>query len=264
MSRTQVTVTTIRAAQAGDADAMWQIIDAMDGLLRDAVRKAAPDVRGEDAEDLLQDARAALIMHVREYDTEAEAALSTYVYRPVRRAVTEAYISMTSALTVDATTALRVRQALAEHNDVEAAWDAIKDRTWGGRGLTKGRFMAAVEAMRHTTSVDAPVGDDEDGLTLADVLPDTSADVTVELERQEKRRYCRWLMTQIPQRQAYALRAEHGIQMMPRTPIEIREDLGVTAGNLRQLRHAGLASARKVDAAQNALRDSETPLQQVA
>jgi hypothetical protein len=43
MSRDEINNEQIRAAQAGDADAMWAIVEGLDAMLRGIVRSVAPN-----------------------------------------------------------------------------------------------------------------------------------------------------------------------------------------------------------------------------
>lgn len=246
MARIEVTDEQISAAQAGDNDAMWTIVAAFEPQLLSIVRSAAPSASAEDVEDLLQEARIVLIQHIRDYNTSSSsAALNTFVYRAARRAVTEAHISMTTSLTVDASTVVEVRRALAEADgDVTRAWKIVEASTQGKRLISRERFTATVEALASAVSFDAPVsdGDDAPGMTIGDTLADRTPD-SVDVDRRD---YARWLMTQIPPRQAYALRAYFGVQMTPSPDGQVADEMGLRPAAVRRLRSAGSESARRV------------------
>lgn len=246
MTHVEVTDEQIKAAQGGDSAAMWEVVEALDPMLKGLIRAAAPAASREDAEDLLQEARAVVVQYVRDYNSSASSAkLSSFLYQVVRRRIREEHVRSTTALTIDATTALEVRRALWEADgDHEAAWKAVEGGGRRGR-MTRERFTAIVDALAGTERLDAPVGGDTDGdtLTLSDVVADPFADLTTSLERQD---YARWLMTQISARQSYALRAYHGVGMTAIPDAEAAEEMGVTRNNLRQLRNAGCESARRV------------------
>lgn len=249
MSRTEVTDAQITAAQGGDSDAMWEIVQALDPMMKSIIRSAVPRATADDADDLLQEARAVLIQHVRDYSSEASSgALTSYVYRAARRAVQETHISMTSALTVDPDAVLHVRRALWEADgDMEKAFRILSDDVANPRKrMSRERFMAVVDALAASDSLDAPAsGEDGDGasLTLADVIADPSSQVTDPVERRD---LARWLMTQIPQRQSLALRAFYGVTMSRTPDADICADLEVNAVALRRLRSRGVVSARTV------------------
>ncbi|MEU1254832.1 hypothetical protein ABZ445_16280 [Streptomyces chartreusis] len=253
MSRNEINSEQIRAAQAGDRDAMWAIVQGCDAMLRGIVRSVAPGASAEDAEDYLQEARAVLIQHVRDYKSDASSAqLTSYVYRAARRAVTEANIANSCAVSVPASAAIVVRHLLWRHaGNVEKVWEELQEERSATHKISREGFVALLEALADSTSLDASAGgEDADGsnLTLADVIADPGAEVTDSVERRD---LARWLMTQIPQRQAFALRAFFGVGMTRQEEHETRADLSVngqpvTSAALRKLRSNGVVSARRV------------------
>ncbi|MFD5160997.1 hypothetical protein ACFWMJ_23460 [Streptomyces hawaiiensis] len=247
MNRVEVTDEQISAAQAGDGDVMWQIVQAFDPMFSSMIRSVAKGASAEDAEDLLQEARAVLIQHVRDYSSEASSAkLTSFVFQAARRRIQEEHVKATTALTVDPTAVLRVRRALWQANgDVEGAWMIVSTCPNERSRMARETFAAVVESLANVESFDAPAGDDSDGagLTLADVIADPSSDVSDPAERRD---LARWLMEQIPQRQAFALRAFYGVGMTRQEDPQTCADMGINRLALRRLRSRGVASARTV------------------
>ncbi|KUN16463.1 hypothetical protein AQJ23_45130 [Streptomyces antibioticus] len=256
MSRIEITDEQISAAQSGDSDAMWEIVSAFDPMLKSIIRSVSPRASVEDAEDYLQEARAVLIQHIRDYNSSASSAqLSSYVYQAARRAIAEADVVNRTPLTIDPTAAIRVRRALWEcGGDVEAAWATFRDATSVTKRMSREAFLAMIEALADTISFDAPADDRKgglssgnpgngSGLTLVDVIADPASEVTDPVERRD---LARWLMTQIPQRQSLALRAFYGVGMTRQEEQETCADLAVKPSALRKLRSNGATSARKV------------------
>lgn len=248
MSRVEVTDEQIKAAQAGDSDAMWEIVQAFDPMFSSMIRSAAPGASTDDAEDLLQEARAVLIQHVRDYDSDASSAkLTSFVYQAARRCIAEENVRNSTALTVDPTTVLRVRRALWQtQGDVEGAWMILSTCSNPKGRMERERFMATLDALTSVERLDGPAGSDEgDGsdLTLADVIADPTSEVTDPLERRD---LARWLMTQISQRQSFALRAFYGVGMTRQEDAEVCAELSIKVNALRQLRFQGAKNARRV------------------
>ncbi|MEV4972008.1 helix-turn-helix domain-containing protein [Streptomyces scopuliridis] len=252
MSRMKVTDETIHAAQAGDSDAMWSIVSAYEPTIRSLISSVAPSASRESGEDLLQEGRAALIQHVRDYDTVSSAAqLSTYAHQGVRRAIAAAWVESTTTLSVDASTALTVRRALWQtEGDIEGAWMIVGSNENPRRRMSREAFIATVEALGDVESLDMPAdgrknGSGRDGaaITLGDTIPDAASDFTDPTERRE---LARFLMQEIPQRQSLALRAFYGVGMSRTPDNEVAADMGLRMSALRQLRSKGVKSARKV------------------
>lgn len=243
-----VTDAQILAAQGGDEVAMWDIISAFEPMIRSIIHGVAPTA-GEQAEDLLQEARIAMMQHIREYSTEASAAsLSSFAYRSIHRTIAEEWIRMSSAFKVDPTSVIRVRRALWESDgSTEDAWTTVSTDPQVKRQMSREVFVSICEALAELHSLDAPASSADTGLTWADLIPDTSADFT---DATDRRDLARWLLTQIPPRQAYALRAFYGIGMMKQADEQTSDELGAPSGRnfqaLRRLRADGVNSARNV------------------
>ncbi|MDH6625781.1 RNA polymerase sigma factor (sigma-70 family) [Streptomyces sp. LBL] len=250
MSRETINAEQIRDAQAGDTDAMWAIVQGCDAMLRGIVRSVAPGASVEDAEDYLQEARVVLIQHVRDYKSEASSAqLTSYVYRAARRAVAEAHISNSCAVAVPATATIVVRHLLWRHGgDVDKVWAELQEEKSATHRISREMFVAILEALAAVTSFDAPAantatGEGRESLTLTDVIEDPSSEVTDSVERRD---LALWLMTQIPQRQSFALRAFYGVDMTKQDDQQTCADMAVNGVALRRLRSRGVASARTV------------------
>ncbi|MEV6684410.1 sigma-70 family RNA polymerase sigma factor [Streptomyces sp. NPDC051130] len=252
MTTALVTDDLIRAAQGGDSDAMWKIVDAHDGILVGIVRSVAPTASAETAEDLLQDARVALIEHIRDYDTEASGAkLSTFAYRGCRRAVAEQWIRSTAGLSVDPTAVLRVKQALHQsEGNVDEAWETLStaDRH---RKMSRETFLAVVDTFAVPVSFDEPTSltherNSVNFYTWAEVIPDPVSDFASATDRRD---LARWLLTQIKPSHAYALRAFYGIGMERIPDEELCMELGIQRRAVSTLRSRGVERARAVAAA---------------
>ncbi|MER5501328.1 sigma-70 family RNA polymerase sigma factor [Streptomyces sp. NPDC002561] len=247
---TTVTTEQIRAAQAGDQAAMWEIVTAYEPIMGRIIRGVAPGATRDQRDDLIQEARAVLLQHIHSYDSDSSAAsLATYAYTAIRRAVAEEWLGASTTVSVDRSAALRVRRALWDtEGDVEGAWMIVSSDVDPRRRMSREAFVSVCEALADATSFDAPVdvrhGSGIDGhVTLADTIPDTSADFTSVTERRD---LARWLMTQIPQRQSLALRAFYGVGMMQQPEAETAAEMGTTRKNLEVLRSRGKKTARIV------------------
>ncbi|MFJ6237985.1 sigma factor [Streptomyces griseus] len=247
-----VTTSQIQAAQGGDQSAMWGIVDAYEPMIRAAIRSAAPAAQGEDVEDLLQEGRIVLIQHVRQYNTEASSAsLSSFAYRALHRAIAEEWVRMSNAFKVDPTKVIRVRRALWEaEGRADVAWKIVSEAVDPTHRMSREAFVSICEALVSTCALDGPTsrvngasGGEEGFLTPAEVIPDTSADFT---DATERKAFAHYLLSEIPQRQAYALRAFHGVGMTETPDCDTAADLGLSVPTLRQLRSAGMRSCRTV------------------
>ncbi|MFE5093271.1 sigma-70 family RNA polymerase sigma factor [Streptomyces sp. NPDC056638] len=249
-----VTEAQIRQAQGGDTDAMWDVISAYEPVLKSVIRSVAPKADREGAEDLLQEARVALMESLRDYDSSGDASLLSYAYQAVRRAVADAHIKSTTALSIESFAAIRVRHALwTAGGDVEGAWLSVSTDADPRRRMSREAFVSVCEALAGADSLDARVPGGDDGTTWADVLPDTSADFVV--KPTEGREIAHFLLREISPRQSYALRAYYGIGMMKTSDEQTSDELGLSSHrkceSLRKLRSHGVRRARIIADAYN-------------
>lgn len=248
-----VTTEQIRAAQGGDSDAMWAVISAYEPMLRATIRKTASAADQEDVDDLLQDARVALMECLRSYDTTIPegVGLNAYARRAVQRVVADGWLAAQTSLSVEPGAGHRVKHALwLAGGDVERAWTTVSSATDPRRQMSREAFMGVCEALMETHSLEAPQ-DGPDGAPLGETIPDTSMDVTASSESRDTARY---LLSQIPPRQAYALRAFYGVGMTKLPDEQASDELGLSSRGqfaaLRQTRTRGIQSARSVAAKQ--------------
>lgn len=236
-----VTDEDVLSAQSGDADAMWRVVSAHDNLLRGMARHVAPAATSNQVDDLLQEGRAALIARIRSYDSSQSAAqLQTYAHSTVRRAIAEEWIRMSTGLSVDPTTIIRVRQALAQY---EGNREAAILSLYARYGIDRGAAFAALEALVGMESLDTPYksygsGDNE---TIGDRIPDPAGDFT---ETADRRDLAHHLLKQVAPRQSYALAAYHGVGMSPVPDADVAAHLETPAHRVRQLRSDGARNAR--------------------
>lgn len=246
MTRIQVTDEQIRDAQGGDSDAMWAIVESFDHMLRGIVRSVAPNAGQDDAEDLLQDARVALIQRVRSYDSTSSAAeLHTYAYLSIRRAVAEEAVKYSTSLSVEPTAVVRVKHALWNAGgDLDAAWAALSEFSDSRKSMSREVFVSVVEALVDSVSLDSPAaGGGDDAPTLTESIPDPDSGFT---DSADRRALARWLLSQLAPRQSYALRAFYGIGMQQQTDAETCADMAVKPGTLRETRRRGIETARTI------------------
>lgn len=239
----------IDSAKAGDPEAMWEIIHQHEPMLRSIVDiVASGNASRDDREDLLQEARCVLIERVMSFDTDGAAELRTVAYRRVYGKVAEAWASMRPGLTVEPQAEVRVRRALAQADgDRDTAFALTNEGKALKQIMLRSTFDAVAEALYGAVSLDAPsraAGDDDgEGSSIGEQIPDTAN------ERQavshEAREQARWILDNIAERQALALRGFYGIGMPQTEDAQMAAMLGhVTLARVRTLRADGIRSAR--------------------
>ncbi|MFB7823826.1 hypothetical protein [Streptomyces hydrogenans] len=254
MARIEVTDEVIAAAQGGDRDAVWQIVCAYGGVLEAAVRTVAPAATADQFDDLLQEARCTLLQHIKAFDASSSSAqLATFAHRAIRRAVATEWVRMATGLTIEPSAALDVRRAMAQtEGDVEGAWMILGSHADPRRRMSRETFMALLEALSETVSLDSTPGNARgEGSTaepasLAETIPDPDGDFTDPTERRDLARY---LLDSIGKRQSLALRAFYGIGMTATDDHETALDMQTTPAIVRSHRRHGITSCRRVASA---------------
>ncbi|MEW1551405.1 sigma-70 family RNA polymerase sigma factor [Streptomyces tsukubensis] len=252
MKHTSLTDEIIAAAQGGDPEATATVLEGYTGFMADIVFQVAPKANRDDREDLLQEARAALLEGLRAYDSAVSggASLATYVRWSLTAAVKNAWTISRAPVTVEPRAVQHVRRALvAADGDVEAAWLIVAAETRSGMGMMRERFLAIMDAMRPAVPFGTPVGPhaDADGLTLENTLPALES-AAPSASRAESRELAHQLLARVPHRFAYALRAYYGIGMPTLDDKQVADELGVRPATVRKLRERGIAEARTVAA----------------
>ncbi|MEO3974418.1 sigma-70 family RNA polymerase sigma factor [Streptomyces sp. CAU 1734] len=237
---TQITQVAISAAQGGDQDAMMAVLDHCESTIRsivyDVTRVAS---RGPAAEDLIQDARIAVMELLRGYDADAGTSLITFIYRAVRRVVAEGWATEQSSFTIPPGMVIEVRRALATWDgDVESAREDLETNSSRTHRVSRESFTAALDAMTSAVSLQATAGE---SLTVEETIADPEHAYT---QRADRKALARRLLSEIPARQAYALRAFYGIGMMQTPDHQTATEMGISLASLRQLRHRGVQNCR--------------------
>jgi len=153
---------TIIAAQAGSKEAQGRVLDRMDRLIKAAVRKLINS--SVSSEDLIQDARVAVLEALCTFDASKGFSFETYTYRIIRGSIFNAAGSYYQGATVPSTTLTRYWAAVnSASTDVEAREAANMD------GVT---FDAVHSLVTDTWSYDMQYADMHGNQRDADELGD--------------------------------------------------------------------------------------------
>ncbi len=242
MPNVSISADRIEAAKGADQDAMWAIVTDLEPMLGQIVRRVtAGRANAEDTDDLMQEARFALITCVRAYETDGPGQLQTKAYQPVYGAVAVAWMRSQPGITVEPWKALEVRRALAStEGDVEAAF-ALVDQCGNGTAEARRNFDSARFALVPVGRLDAPLSAEDGSSTLADTIadPDSVASVV------DARVLADLVLASVTSRRALVLRASYGVGMPPMEDAEIAGHLGnVPPSRVKGIRFEGIKQAR--------------------
>lgn len=112
--------------------------------------------------------------------------------------------------------------------------------------VDEAQIRTAVSANTHTTSIDAPFGDDDDG-SMADMLLSDDNDLKSDssLEKESMVQFVNDLLREVlSDREQKIVRESFGIGVMEKSLEEIATDMGMTRERIRQLREKAIRKIR--------------------
>lgn len=237
-----------RCAQ-GDEDAVRRLVSAN---LRLVVSVAKEYVgRGVPLLDLVQEGSIGLLTAARKFDYTLDYRFSTYATKWIRQGVTRCLMNHAGLIRVPAYTAEKMRKllqakaALHQEKVAEPTVAELAQHT----GLSEEKVVQLLEMIPELCSLDAPLGNQEDG-TLAMMLEDVHApQPEEEMIRRELAQILGGLLAQLDERQQQILRLRFGMDDgVCRSFEEIGNALGISKERARQVARQAMDKLQKLGA----------------
>ena len=234
------------AAESGDSDACWKLVEAFLPAIGDLARRFK-NSRVERAE-LLQEGVAGLLLASRRYDTTLDTPFWAYASFWVRKAMQELVAELTRpvALSDRAVRELaQIRRARSEHlrlHGIEPTTDELSRAS----GLTPAQLERLQATERTPRSTQEQLTDGAEATaTIGDTLIDPTAEQAYEqvLDAFEIREV-RGLTEQLDERERTVIRAHYGLGQDAQTLSEFGAGLGLTAERARQIEAGALGKLR--------------------
>lgn len=237
-----------RLVADGDADARAALIEANLRLVVAMARRYQG--LGLPFSDLVQEGTVGLIQAVDRFDWRRGRRFSTYaawwIRQAIRRALTNdsRTIRLPSRLVAKQLATRRAAASLEAGLGRAPTTQEIATAT----GFDVDAVAVAERAPLAATSLNEPVGGDEGGVQLVDLLPDaTAADPLDEAEQRARDRAVREAVSGLRPREREIVVSHFGLEGEPHTLDQIAHDLHLAPERVRQIeQHALAALAREL------------------
>jgi RNA polymerase primary sigma factor len=196
--------------------------------------------------DLIQEGSAALFRAVDGFDWKRGLLFRTYAVHWLNQAFRSYLYNFGSTVRVPVylqKAMKHIHQAIERLRDPNASFEAIARESGLGENLVE----AALAASRSTKSIDLPLGGEEDGSSLRDVLarPDSGDPYSTTLEDSSLEDGIHQALERLSDRERYVVSMRFGLgEEREHTLAEVAEKLGVSLERVRQIQVRAITKMR--------------------
>jgi RNA polymerase sigma factor (sigma-70 family) len=196
--------------------------------------------------DLIQEGSAALFRAVDGFDWKRGLLFRTYAVHWLNQAFRSYLYNFGSTVRVPVylqKAMKHIHQAIERLRDPNASYEAIARESGLGENLVE----AALTASRSTKSLDLPLGDEDDGSSLRDVLTrgDSGDPYTPSLEDSSLEDGIHQALDRLSDRERYVVSMRFGLgEEREHTLAEVAEKLGVSLERVRQIQVRAITKMR--------------------
>ena len=225
-----------RRCGEGDQEAVRKMVNSNLRLVVSVAREYAG--RGVPLLDLIQEGSIGLLAAAQKFDYTLDYRFSTYATKWIRQGISRYLENHGGLIRVPAHTAERIRRVLTAQRDLiqELGQAPTAEQIGEVCGISADKVLRLLTLSPEICSLDAPVGEDEDG-TLGVLLEDMqSPQPQEELVRQELKSLMEELLGMLNERQQQVLRLRFGMEDgICHSLEEIGAVIGVSKERARQI-----------------------------
>ena len=226
-----------KRAKAGDTKARHRLIEKNLRLVISVAKKYRG--MGLPFEDLIQEGNIGLMKAIEKFDPDRGWRFSTYATWWVRQAVQRAVADKGRTIRVPVHMSEKIRKTARTYNELSAELERepTDEEVAERLGWTVEEVRNVKNAMPHATSLNQPLGLQEDGSELGELIEDerasdTAGEVMREMETEGLRAAIDWL----PERHRYVLVRRYGLDdQKSATLAELSNELKVSRERVRQV-----------------------------